>query len=94
MRFLERTERANDGMIGASFGLHAAFTLSDRTLARCVEANHSLARRLPHPRCGGPCDAAPSSASAALGVLDERTLAAHCLHVSTARHRDTRAQRG
>ena len=29
-------------LISASFGLHAAFTLTDRTLRRCVEANQSL----------------------------------------------------
>ena len=31
-----------DGLVGASFGLHASFTLTDRTLRRAVEANQSL----------------------------------------------------
>ena len=34
--------RAGDGMVGAAFGLHAAFTLGDRTLRACAEANQSL----------------------------------------------------
>ena len=40
VRFLERRRR--DDTVGAAFGLHAAFTLSDGTLRACAEANQSL----------------------------------------------------
>ncbi len=40
VRFLERARPG--ALVGGMFGLHAAFTLSDRTLAACVEANQSL----------------------------------------------------
>src|SRR5208337_417491 len=43
IRFLERRRNGSgDGLVAGSFGLHASFTLSDRTLRRCVEANESL----------------------------------------------------
>ena len=36
VRFLERHRRGQgDGLMAGSFGLHASFTLSDRTLRRC-----------------------------------------------------------
>jgi len=41
VRFLERRRR--EDTVGAAFGLHAAFTLSDGTLRACVEANQPLA---------------------------------------------------
>jgi putative selenium metabolism protein SsnA len=73
VRFIERVR--NDGMIGASFGLHASFTLGDRTLRECVEAKQSL-------RAGFHIHASAVRRLAKLGVLDERTLAAHCLHIT------------
>jgi putative selenium metabolism protein SsnA len=84
VRFIERIRnRANDGMIGASFGLHAAFTLGDRTLARCVEADRTLAAGFHIHVAEDQCDASAIERLARAGALDSRTLAAHCLHVST-----------
>ena len=83
---------ASDGMIGASFGLHASFTLSDRTLRRCVEAKPPGSGFHIHV-AEDACDASAVQRLAQLGVLGERTLAAHCLHVTArdmatlARHR-------
>lgn len=90
IRFLERRR---DGLIGGAFGLHAAFTLSDRTLLRCVEANNSLRAGFHIHIAEDPCDAGAVSRLDRLGVLDERTLAAHCLHVS-AKDMATLATRG
>jgi putative selenium metabolism protein SsnA len=90
VRFLERTA-ADDGLIAAAFGLHASFTLSDRTLRRAVEAAGGLgagfhihvaedradlrhARRHHHKTV--------VRRLRDLGVLTERTLAAHCIHVT------------
>src|SRR5574337_394287 len=43
VRFIERVRaRSGDAMVAASFGLHASFTRTDRTLRRCVEAEQSL----------------------------------------------------
>ncbi len=81
VRFLERTAAgAPGGLLGASFGLHAAFTLSDRTLRQCLEAKPAGAGFHTHV-AEGLCDAGAVRRLADLGVLDGRTLAAHCLHV-------------
>ena len=90
VRFLERPR---DGMIGASFGLHAAFTLSDRTLRSCVEANQSLGAGFHIHIAEDACDRAAVRRLDKLGILDDRTLAAHCLHL-TAAGMDTLARCG
>jgi cytosine/adenosine deaminase-related metal-dependent hydrolase len=83
IRFIER-RRAGDGMIGASFGLHAAFTLSGRTLARCAEANASLGAGFHIHVAEDKCDARAVGPLNRFGILGDSTLAAHCLHVSPA----------
>jgi putative selenium metabolism protein SsnA len=92
IRFIERT-RKSDGMVTACFGLHASFTLGDRTLRRAVEANQSLKSgfhvhvsedvsdnqdaRRKHGK-------SPVRRLHELGVLEEHALAAHCIHISAA----------
>lgn len=80
IRFIERVRK--DGMIGASFGLHAAFTLGDRTLRQCVEANQSLGVGFHIHVAEDKCDAGAVRRLAKLGILNERALAAHCLHIT------------
>ncbi|MGA2382876.1 MAG: putative aminohydrolase SsnA [Gemmatimonadales bacterium] len=91
IRFIERTKRQGDGMIAASFGLHASFTLSDRTLRRAVEADRSLGAGfhihvaedrsdLEHARRRYKKTVVRRLAD--LGVMTDRTLAAHCIHVT------------
>jgi len=93
IRFIERTRREKDGMIAASFGLHASFTLGDRTLRRAVEADRSLGAGfhvhvaedrsdLDHAR--KHWDKTVVRRLADLGVMTSRTLAAHCIHVTAA----------
>jgi len=41
-RFLKAQQQSPHPLIGASFGLHASFTLSDKTLDRCVGAARDL----------------------------------------------------
>ena len=84
VRFLERAARNADGMIGGAFGLHAAFTLGDRTLRQAVEANRSLRGAFHVHVAEDPCDAGAVRRLRDLGILDERTLAAHCLHIDAA----------
>ena len=57
VRFLKRCAREQDPQLAASFGLHAALTLSDETLEASIAAVESLPPgggtergRLPHPR--------------------------------------------
>ncbi|HUI57928.1 MAG TPA: amidohydrolase family protein, partial [Bryobacteraceae bacterium] len=83
IRYVERV-RASDGMIAAAFGLHASFTLHDRTLRRCVEANQSHRAGFHIHVAEDRCDAAAVKRLRDFGILDERTLAAHCLHVTAA----------
>jgi putative selenium metabolism protein SsnA len=42
LRFIRRTQVQPDPKLGAAFGLHAAFTLSDETLEACVDAVRGL----------------------------------------------------
>jgi putative selenium metabolism protein SsnA len=90
-RFIERTGRATDGLISASFGLHASFTLSDRTLRRAVEAEEGLGAGfhihvaedrsdLEHARRRFRKTVVARLRD--LGVMTDRTLAAHCIHVT------------
>ncbi len=92
VRFLERLSAGSgDGLVAGSFGLHASFTLSDRTLRRCMEANQSLQAgfhiHVAEDRCDvndsyRRCRKSPVMRLRDLGILDERSLAAHCVHVN------------
>lgn len=90
IRFLERL-RNGDGLIAGCFGLHASFTLSDRTLRRAVEANQSLRAGFHVHVAEDRCDVldahrrgrkSPVARLRDLGILDDRSLAAHCIHVN------------
>jgi putative selenium metabolism protein SsnA len=93
IRFLERVRKSPDDMVSGSFGLHASFTLSDRTLRRSVEANESLQAGFHIHVAEDRCDLddarrryhkSPVRRLRELGILDEHSLAAHCVHVSAA----------
>jgi putative selenium metabolism protein SsnA len=90
VRFLERVRNNSDGLIAGSFGLHASFTLSDRTLRRAREANESLRAgfhvHVAEDRCDVDdarrrCHKSPVMRLRDLGILDDRSVAAHCVHV-------------
>jgi len=92
VRFLERLKRQpGDGLIAGCFGLHASFTLSDRTLRNAVEAKESLGAgfhvHVAEDRCDVDDARRRRAGSPVLrlrrwGVLDNRALAAHCVQVS------------
>ena len=82
VRFLE--SRRRDDTVGAAFGLHAAFTLGDRTLRACAEANQSLAGAFHIHVSEDRCDRGAVSRLSRLGILNQRTLAAHAIHVTAA----------
>jgi putative selenium metabolism protein SsnA len=84
VRFIERARGFGDGLLGASFGLHACFTLSDRTLRRAVEANQSLRAGFHIHVAEDRIDAEAVRRLREAGALDAKTVAAHCLHVTAA----------
>ncbi len=93
LRFIEKiTSKQAQDTIGAAFGLHASFTLSDKTLAECVNANESKAGFHIHV-AEDRSDVeygrkhfkkTPVRRLVDAGVLSESSIAAHCVHVSKA----------
>jgi putative selenium metabolism protein SsnA len=84
IRFIERPHAHPDGMIAACFGLHASFTLSDATLERAKEAAESLEACMHVHVAEDRCDEGAATRLCRAGILDDRALAAHCIHVSAA----------
>jgi putative selenium metabolism protein SsnA len=98
VRFLERVGQKSQGtlrdrLVRGHFGLHASFTLSDRTLKACVEADQSLRSGFHIHVAEDRCDVqdarrrhgkSPVERLADLGVLYDQSLAAHCVHVTPA----------
>src|ERR1019366_4354338 len=70
--------------VGGMFGLHAAFTLGDRPLAECMEANQSLGAGFHVHVAEDACDRGAVRRLAEADVLDGKTLAAHCVHITRA----------
>jgi putative selenium metabolism protein SsnA len=81
-RFIKAQRPLTRGLIGA----HASFTLSDETLLACADAGplHIHAAE-------GVVDTGAVARLARLGVLDERTLLAHGIHVDEEELGDIRA---
>ena len=82
VRYLERTKPG--AQVGGMFGLHASFTLGDATLRACVEANQTFDAGFHVHVAEDSCDRLAVRRLAEFGVLDEKTLAAHCVHVTAA----------
>ncbi|GAB4323420.1 MAG: putative aminohydrolase SsnA [Candidatus Sumerlaeia bacterium] len=91
IRFLQLCRKDSAGeMRAALFGLHASFTLTDRTLKACAEAGHAMGAGF-HIHCAeDPCDnrisrsrfgRRPLERLAAAGMLNSRTILAHCIHI-------------
>ncbi len=86
--FIEACRRRSSERLAASFGLHASFTLSDETLARCVEAAggagfhvHVAEDRADLEDARKRCGTSVVGRLNDLGILGPRTLAIHCIHV-------------
>jgi putative selenium metabolism protein SsnA len=90
VRFIEHVRPG--AQVGAMFGLHAAFTLGARTLRACLEAK---------PRGAGfhvhvsedLCDRGAVHRLCELGVLDDKSVAAHCVHVTAAERKALAARK-
>lgn len=91
VRFIQKLRQQPHPRLAASFGLHAPLTLSDETLARCVDAVQSLGDVGFHLHAAeGPTDREHSLAVYGLrtidrlaqqGILGERTLVAHAVDI-------------
>jgi putative selenium metabolism protein SsnA len=91
-RFIRRAAADQTDMLKGMMGLHAAFTLSDETLAFCAEHQGREAGYHVHV-AEGPGDLQDSLARFSkrivhrlfdAGVLGPKTLAIHCVHVNRA----------
>lgn len=91
-RFIERAAQDDSDMLCGMMGLHAAFTLSDKTLAFCAEHKGREAGYHIHV-AEGQSDVTDSLKKYnkriverlyEQGILGRKTLAIHCVHVSPA----------
>jgi putative selenium metabolism protein SsnA len=90
VRFLRRCRAESDPQLAASFGLHAALTLSDETLEECVAAAEGLNTGFHIHVAEGIADQEESLRKYnrrvvdrlnALGILGPQTIAVHCVHL-------------
>src|SRR5437660_3910991 len=88
----ERRQQAEAGMIAASYGLHASFTLSPATLERCAAGGASLGVGFHIHVAEDSSDENDSLARYGVRVVDRleanhilgtRSIAAHCVHVNS-----------
>ncbi|HTS66714.1 MAG TPA: putative aminohydrolase SsnA [Candidatus Acidoferrales bacterium] len=91
VRYLEHIPAG--AQVGGMFGLHASFTLGDRTLRACLEANQALRAGFHVHVAEDRCDRGAARRLCRLGVLDDKSIAAHCVHVTPA-ERATLGRRG
>ncbi len=90
VRFAHDAAESAESSVAATFGLHASLTLSDETLADCVAASRDLSLGFHIHAAEGVADQEDSLRRSgkrvvhrlhAAGILGERTIAAHCVHV-------------
>jgi putative selenium metabolism protein SsnA len=90
VRFLKRLQANPDPKLGASFGLHAAFTVSDETLEACLDAAQGLDTGFHIHVAEDKADETDSLETYGMrvaerleqkGILGPKTLVAHAIHV-------------
>ena len=92
IRFARRCAKEKSGLLSSKFGLHASFTLTDKTLLTCKEAAHDLGSGF-HLHLGeGNTDRtetlkkfgydSPVKRLEKFGIFNVRTVAAHAIDVS------------
>ncbi|HVB24935.1 MAG TPA: putative aminohydrolase SsnA [Ktedonobacteraceae bacterium] len=88
----ERKQQAEAGLLAASYGLHASFTLSSATLEQCAAAGASLGVGFHIHVAEDSSDETDSIARYGMRVADRlandhilgpRSIAAHCVHVNS-----------
>lgn len=90
VRFIRKLQTQPNPKLGASFGLHASFTVSDRTLDDCLQAAAGLDTGFHIHVAEDKADEADSLKKYGLrvaerlekkGILSPKTLVAHAIHV-------------
>ncbi len=91
-RFIKRAAKDDSDMLKGMMGLHASFTVSDKTLEECLASGGKEAGF--HVHCAeGPADLAHSLHNYGkriierfydAGILGDKTLAIHCVHINKA----------
>lgn len=90
--FAKWAKDADDSMIKAMFGGHALFTISDKTFEKMVEANNGMTGFHIHVAEGmndvydslRNYGCRPVNRLLYNGILGEKTLLGHCIHISPA----------
>jgi putative selenium metabolism protein SsnA len=90
--FAKWVKERNDDMITSMFGGHALFTISDKTFERMVEANNGMTGYHIHVAEGmndvydslRNYGCRPVSRLLNHGILGEKTVLGHCIHVNSA----------
>lgn len=91
VEFIRHCHQEVNPILAGMFGLHASFTISDQTLARCCQENSSLDTGFHIHTAEGPGDVANSldlygkrvvERLAGFGILGTKTITAHCVHIN------------
>ena len=87
--FIASLASRGDPDLAGLFGLHASFTLSERTIRKCLEAANGVGFHVHCAEDRADVEAAREMGFAGavdrlvrLGVLGPRSIAAHCIHVT------------
>ena len=89
LRFIEETKRKKSSLLGAAFGMHASLTLDDETLAMCRDIIpegvgfhlHAAEHQADQFDCLHKSGTRVVDRLYRFGILGERTILAHCVHV-------------
>ena len=89
--FIRRCQKEKDPQLTALFGLHAAFTLSDKTMTKAAELGRSLGTGF-HVHVAEAASDVDYNVKhygkrvverlESFGMLGEKTMAAHCVHIN------------
>jgi putative selenium metabolism protein SsnA len=100
--FIKRCQKENDDQLRALFGLHASFTLADKTLGRAADAGRGLGAGFHVHAAEAQSDQDYNREHFGMrvverfhrfGILGKKTIAAHCVHVNE-REMDLLAETG
>jgi putative selenium metabolism protein SsnA len=90
--FLQHCKESQNPLLSGLFGLHASFTVGDETMARCKQVAGDLGAGFHIHVAEAESDVAHCQRAYGkrvvqrlddLGILGERTIAAHCVHVDS-----------
>ncbi|MFH2204372.1 MAG: putative aminohydrolase SsnA [Elusimicrobiota bacterium] len=89
--FIKRCDKKKDGQLKALFGLHASFTIGEKTMAKAAEAGNELGAGFHVHTAEAQSDQDYNEKHFGLrvverlhrfGILGPKTIAAHCVHVN------------